>query len=400
MQEKLVIYIDAKDVNHPSWAILDEQNQVRQSALQDSPDGLATIAENKEVIAIVPAADVLLTTITLPKMNRSRLLQALPFALEDQLVANIESLHFAMGDYQADQPLPVAVVSHAKMQEWLVLLQSWNIKADVVTPAVFAVPFSQNTWHIAVSDMALIRTALYQGVACEASQLSHFLQIALSTNIPPTFIQVRNYSQKNIEKINKFSIEIQEEMVSPDQFIIDLANDVVRAPSLNLLQGQYAVKKSRMPQVNKVIRGLMYLGVAWVALLLLYPIISYFILSSRLHSIDSQIQTIYYRYFPQAVSMIAPKIRMEEKLQKTTAAIGENRLLTLLGMIGKALKQSSGIKLMQLDFQNNQLTLQLTASNSENFSTFTDSLTQQGLNVKQQNANLSGSQVNATLLIE
>jgi type II secretion system protein L len=171
-------------------------------------------------------------------------------------------------------------------------------------------------------------------------------------------------------------------------------------PVLNLLQGPYAVKKSKFVQQDKIWHVLFGLVTAWVVLLFLYPTVSYLILQKRVSGIDAQIVEIYKRNFPQSSSIVAPKLRMEEKLQKANSAIGQNRLLLLLGYIGKGVTKAEGIKLKHIDFQNNQLTLELTVATSEEFSTFTDFLTQQSLNVKQQNANLTGSRINATLQVE
>src|SRR5689334_16197691 len=131
MQEKLIIYLNPTDLNLPSWAVVAADGVVRQSAHRDHATGLAHIAEGKEIIAIVPAEDVLLTKIQLPKMNRARLMQAVPFALEDELIADVDTLHFAVGEYEADKELTVAVVAQEKMQQWLGMLSSWQLKADV-----------------------------------------------------------------------------------------------------------------------------------------------------------------------------------------------------------------------------------------------------------------------------
>ena len=112
------------------------------------------------------------------------------------------------------------------------------------------------------------------------------------------------------------------------------------------------------------------------------------------------INHIYRTQFPQATSIVAPKLRMQEKLQKLDVSVGENRVLLLLGYVGKGMKIANGIKLKRADFQNSQLTLELTATSSESFSAFTDYLTQQGLHVKQQNATLAGEHINATVQVE
>ena len=61
----IVIYI------HDEWVALDKNSQ------------------DAETIAIVPAQDVLLTTAELPKLSRQRLMLALPFALEEQLIDDV-----------------------------------------------------------------------------------------------------------------------------------------------------------------------------------------------------------------------------------------------------------------------------------------------------------------------
>src|ERR1700687_202408 len=79
---------------------------------------LAALAMGKEVIVIVPGEDVLLVHAKLPKMNRSRFLKVLPFALEEQLIDEVETLHFALAETQDTGDLAVAVVRQQKMQEW------------------------------------------------------------------------------------------------------------------------------------------------------------------------------------------------------------------------------------------------------------------------------------------
>ena len=58
---------------------------------------LAEAALDRINIVIVPSEDVLVTTVTLPKMNRSRLLQAIPYALEEQVIEDVDTMHFAAG---------------------------------------------------------------------------------------------------------------------------------------------------------------------------------------------------------------------------------------------------------------------------------------------------------------
>ena len=83
----------------------------------------AALAAGGRVIALAPGADVLLTTATLPTRNRKRMYAAVPFALEEQLISDIDALHFALGNTSQLGPVPVAVVERQHMQQWLDMLQ-------------------------------------------------------------------------------------------------------------------------------------------------------------------------------------------------------------------------------------------------------------------------------------
>lgn len=401
MLEKLVIYLHAHDLEHPSWAVVDADGSVRQSELHDNALGFSQIAEDKEVIVIVPGEEILITSVMLPKMNRSRLTQALPFALEEKLIDDVDTLHFARGDYHADRALPVAIVAREKVEQWLALLKSWNIQVDFLVSSALAVPFEESSWQIMLSDIAIVRLQAAQGFVCDKNNLAELLSLALAEAAEvPKLIHILNYTDQSFKTTFESPIDCKEEFIPAAKFMADLARHAGKLPSINLLQGAYATKKSKFPRRDKLWKASFCFAVAWVLLLFLFPTVSYFILKQRTNKIDEQISQIYKRNFPQSTSIVAPKMRLQEKLQKLTSQTGQNHLFLLLGYVAKGIQSNTGVQLKRFDFQNNQLILELTANTSEDFSTFTNFLTGQGLKVKQQNANLTGSRINATLQIE
>lgn len=399
MAEKIIVFLGKQNptfirVNGDHFEKIIQQNDV---------SAIAALVEDKEVQVLVPSEDVLLTSAKIPKMNRSKLMQALPFALEEQLISEVEQLHFATGDFQ-DGSLPVAIVAHEKIQQWLSVLQSWQIKADVLYPDVFALPVEENIWHIVIKDIAIVRTGSFSGFACDKKNLNEMLALVLTEKGMPTEIKIQNYSNENFSENCFLDAEIKEiiteELKENTNLHYDLAKNLGQIPFINLLQNTYHPKKSKFPHRSKLWKSALTLSIIWGLLLFSYPITSYFILKQRVDLLQNEISQIYKRNFPQATSLVAPKQRMESKLQKLSAEGSENHLLLLLGKIGKAMSEIPNIKINRFDFQNNQLNLDVTAAASEDFSAFTEFLQSQSLRVKQQNANLIGTRINATLSIE
>src|SRR5262245_54425884 len=85
---------------------------------QGSQRGLEGLAPAEEVIVWTPAAETLLLRARLPTRSASKIAQALPFALEDQLIDAPEKLHFAFTQ-EADGSLAVAVTRRERMEGWL-----------------------------------------------------------------------------------------------------------------------------------------------------------------------------------------------------------------------------------------------------------------------------------------
>ena len=103
--------------------------------------GQGVLSGAVEIVVLVPAEDVLLTEARVPARNRAQLLQALPFAVEDQLLAPVESLHFAAATGEGDA-VGVAVVAKATLRSWLDRLSEAGIRADAILPDSLALPFA------------------------------------------------------------------------------------------------------------------------------------------------------------------------------------------------------------------------------------------------------------------
>src|SRR5712664_3130398 len=83
--------------------------------------GLEGLAPAEVISVWTPAADTLLLRARLPTRSNAKIVQALPYALEEQLIDPPERLHFAFS-HEADGALAVAVTRRERMESWLAAL--------------------------------------------------------------------------------------------------------------------------------------------------------------------------------------------------------------------------------------------------------------------------------------
>lgn len=154
-----------------------------------SHDGLpaAGVANDAgDVVVLAPAEDILLTEVALAARRRSQLLQALPFATEDQLLGVIEDQHFALSEALPGEPggMPrhvVAVVARARLRGWLDYLAAAGIRADALIPDSLAIAEGSG---VVEAGRAVVRLGPGSALACASDELDDWLRLAAISTTP------------------------------------------------------------------------------------------------------------------------------------------------------------------------------------------------------------------------
>lgn len=398
MKEKIIIYISDQDTL-PSWVML-KDDDIDQVVIKGQIENLAKDSFDKQVIVVVPASAVLLTSVVLPKMPRSRMIEALPFALEENLVAELDTLHFAFSDREADGRVFVAMTSKTQMEDWLSLLRSWQITPHTMVSQVFGLPHREAAWSLAFIPHGIIRSGVYQGFGCDRVNSANMLEAALLTaEYQPEKLMVADYAGDETWQCGEH-ITCTKEVFDQNEWYEHSAQTLLKTPFINLLQGPYRAKQKTFFKKNKLRQTVLAFVVAWIGLIVLYPSISYFILSQHERDLSLQIADIYHHYYPNAKEIVAPKLRLDEKWRNLNADDTDSQLLIMLAYLGQALSKTPPIELKRFDFQNSKMTVEFMAASSPDYVKFTKLLSDNGLRVKEQSANLSDKQILATIILE
>src|SRR5690606_266972 len=123
------------DDERAHWFALDRAGRV----LSGPTDGFPrTPAEN--TLVLVPSADVLLMEAPRVARQRRQLERALPFAVEDQLIAPVEQAQVVLLDDRGGESVAVAVVARARLDAWQARLAQHGVVADRLLPEACLLP--------------------------------------------------------------------------------------------------------------------------------------------------------------------------------------------------------------------------------------------------------------------
>ncbi len=140
-------------------------------------NALPGAARRAQIRAWTPAIETLLTVAQWPGRGRGRLAQALPYLLEEQLLADPETLAFSHRD--TDAGIFVAVTAKERLSAWRAAMDEERLGVTFC-PVTLALPWRPGTWSCRFADgQWAVRTGPYSG----------FGAAGLLTQIPAAFRQ-------------------------------------------------------------------------------------------------------------------------------------------------------------------------------------------------------------------
>ncbi len=132
------------------WIVADDQGTRKSTASRGSLADAAAESAGRSVIVLAPSVDVITVSTDLP-VKGSKLIAALPYALEDSVADDVDDLHFAPGKRLADGTLPVAVVARATLDTWLDQLETVGIRPQRIVAEYHGVAPVPNTLSMIIS---------------------------------------------------------------------------------------------------------------------------------------------------------------------------------------------------------------------------------------------------------
>lgn len=375
MAEYLVIRLPADPEAAANWIAVDG-NGTRISAPVTGPLAEATKdVGNREVIVLVPAAMVLSMTADIPVKRGPKLLSALPFALEEQVADDVEDLHFAAGVRGENGLLPVAVVSHALMLDWLGRLEDANITPARVIPENHGLARIPGTLSVLVAeDQVMFNDGADNEFVLQHVKPSDALAVAGALNDDHLGDEAENtghllvYCEPSDEQRFEHDwIALRHELSSvdinllPDGVLPRLAVTVAAGRGINLLQGRYGVKT----EVATLFRPWRYAAILLLSLGVLGLAgkgVDYYRLSQEEATLKAQFHELYREMRPQDNREIVDPVSIVNSIRRGTGGPSAAQVfLPSLQELSVAMQQNESADIEAISYRAGVIDVRLTA---------------------------------------
>lgn len=317
---------------------------------------LSSQSDGARQILVAPSEAVTLHRLALPSRKRSTWARAVPFALEDYLVEDIETLHFALGGAVDGGYLPVAVVDRILLSAWLETCDQAGLTPAAVVPDSLLLPWQNDEWSVLLeARRALVRTGRWEGFATERDNLALLLAQALAEagETKPRCLRVWGAPATELAETE---VELSPED-TPIEPLALFASGYQPATVLNLLQGGYS-RQAHWGRWLRPWRAAAALAGMTLLVQIAGQVYDYWRLQREVTALRTEIERTFKDALPEATRIVNPKVQMETRLREL-APSGGSGFLELLYQGAQPLAHFPNVTLRGLGYRDGQLDLAL-----------------------------------------
>lgn len=347
-----VLLIHWHGVDQPlDWLRIDASGRIGGVLREQSPPASAIDAA-REIIVLAPSESITLLSTALPAKQAEQARKAAPFAVEEQIAGNVETLHFAVAP-NGPGHWWVAAIQPELLGTWLQELQARGIYPDRLIPDVLALDADREASVVLIEgERALVRTPGSRAFAVETDLVDAVLAAPEAGGAET----LRFQAGPALPALNK------------------LARGMRHTGGLNLLCAPFAAVhrgtdlRARWRRVMWLATAVLVLGFGFIAL-------DQMRLNHRLQSLNAEMERIYRSQFPQAQQVPNPLAQMKSAVAAASGNSGiESAGLTLLAASAPVLAAQARVTLSGAEFRSGALTLRLTAPSIEALDKLRESL--------------------------
>jgi general secretion pathway protein L len=404
MAERLIIQCHDSDCSKVSWMIKGGANpQMAEGTLADA----AKLAKGRRTLVFIPATELLITEVQIPTKNRQRLIQAIPFSLENELTEDVSHLHFAAGNIGSDNTTPVIVIARQRLDHWMETLEAAGIEPIAIYADLLSLPYESGAWILYQDNRFLnVRTHSERGFSADAINGEATLRLALQqeSELPPDKIAVyQSFDCEEPIDLHQLNTEYEidtRRLDSRAELTALLADTLVEKQQINLLQGDYLRVDKLTLQWKRWLPAAVLFAI-FIAITFLMSIQEYRKFEQQSVALSKQIREVFQQAFPDVKRIVDPKVQMEQKLKSLRRGDAGSfmQFTSLFVPAASVIKSSPNTTLESINFRDGKLDLQLNIKELQALEKLKQAIEAKKLAVEIRSANATGDQVTSHIRI-
>lgn len=387
------------------WVLLDASGELQSTGLNETREQIEdTLSQNSldgvRLIGLIPGDEALFCFADIPARQARFIRQALPFAVEEQLAQDVESVHLALGGQGEDgEGYRVAAIDHQRMGLWLNSFLDWEgAELEAIYPDAALVPLKDHDWAICLDgDMALLSSRRGEWMTMRADNLAVFGQtLALpSEDEVAAEVQVVVYGSEDamaaqegmmsaLVATPRLSVH-REPMTGSATELLASSHYHHAAEAINLCQGQYTPGKSEGGAL-KPWRPAIAIAAVWFVLLLGGQLALGYYHNQQADALQDQAMAIYRQAFPEDRRATPQNVRRmaEAQLRAAGEQGGDAGFLPLMKHTGQQyqrLANNQSLRFNSINYTSSrgELVVEVRADSYEKLNALRSSIADEGL---------------------
>lgn len=360
-------------------------------------------SEHDEIAVLVPAQKSLLTEVAFAAQERKMLRKTLPYSLEDELVDDVDTLHFALGQ-AGEKRVPVAVINRDELKHLLDSVESGGAEVKVAIAELQALPLKDGHWTVVIdADRWLVRAGFAEGFAMEPTAAPMAIRLLLNDAATrPVQLDIYCDEQYQATVLDQLPEPLREVVAFHEADYWSAVVEACRAENfapINLLQGDFV---RRLPWLKWWQQWKKVAVLAAVALTVhvIAALLQWHSLQQENVALRSEIEAVYRAVVPRG-AIVDPERQLRRKVGQSQGVQGEG-FVSMLSKIGEAVAAVSDVQLQNINYteQQSEVRLTLTLPSFNDVEKLRMNIEKKGLKAELTGSDRDGSKTRARLRVK
>ena len=347
----------------------------------------------ESIVLVIPSEQVLMLTCKVPGRSIGQIRQALPYALEEFVAADIESVHIAAGPIKSGQPINCALIDDGLMATWKSWLTNHQIEAEVMVCQAQLASAAINDCTVFANEDLITVVHDQTSATFEREELIGVLE---SFSFERLIFVGGTLTQLEKSQLDA-ALQIDERL---DETLY-LAERAAETKPINLFQGKYTVENTKRG-LQSHYSTLGKLAALWVLVYIAGLGAQGGWMSYQADQLAEESRSSYTEMFPQdsipiTVTQLRRRFESKLKVRPSSEDLQISQFVPLLSGTGLALASKGTIQAFSYNQDKEEMTIEIVLRNYDQVEQIQGELEKRGVTSEMISAGSVESGINARL---